>query len=354
MNSFETSLLDRYDLDLWLEPYWKGNIIYHESVMFVGDDGAPLLYDPENVLSVRSWDLKTEYAKDVDYEVRDGKIYRLEGSSMPRFTWNEFYPESKETSVTGNAFAGANKPFVLFAEGVYFHQNQVFVTYTHKENTSLFVPAKSEKFNKFIRKLEAGGELNIVFFGDSITAGANASGRGGVLPGTPIWPEMVSKALETKYPNAKINYINTAVGGKNTTWGISELDERVNAYSPDLVVLGFGMNDGCRNEETFAEGAKALIDGILDKNPDCEIATIATMLPHKETAYWGPQHRWEAVLLKLAGDYPCVDVVPMTSVHRTFLTKKRYFDMTGNNVNHPNDFLIRVYAQTILEVLGIK
>ena len=35
------------------------------------------------------------------------------------------------------------------------------------------------------------------------------------------------------------------------------------------------------------------------------------------------------------------------------LEKKRFFDMTGNNVNHPNDFLASVYAQTILKILGV-
>ena len=354
MNNLEIAHLDRFDLDTWLLPYWNGNITYHESVMFIGEDGAPLLYAPEKILSVRSFDLKNEYKDGVDYEVRDGKIFRLEGSAIPYFTWDQFYPAKAEDSVTGSAFKGTSRPFVFFAEGTYFHQRQVFVTYTHKENTELYVPQKGEKLYKFAEKLERGGEFNLVFFGDSITAGANASGRENTLPGTPLWAQMVAASFEKKYPKSKINYINTAVGGKDTTWGLSELEERVNAYSPDLVILGFGMNDGSRNEETFRDGAKALIDGILAKNPDCEIATIATMLPHKETAYWGPQHLWEGVLTELVKEYSCVEVVPMTSVHSSLLTKKRYFDMTGNNVNHPNDFLIRVYAQTVLRRLGAE
>ena len=46
-----------------------------------------------------------------------------------------------------------------------------------------------------------------------------------------------------------------------------------------------------------------------------------------------------------------VDVIPMTSVHASVLGVKRYFDMTGNNVNHAGDFLVRIYAQTILETI---
>jgi lysophospholipase L1-like esterase len=351
MSYIETPALDAYDLNTWLIPYWNGCITYHESVMFVGDDGAPLLYSPEEVLSVRSFDLKTEYVEGVDYEIKDGKLYRLAGSKIPSFTWNEFYPTSKETSISGNAFASSKKPFVFFAEGTYFHKNQVFVTYTHQPNSDLFAPTKSAKLHKFVEKLERGEEVNIVFFGDSITAGANASGRANTLPGTPMWTQMVTYALQAKYPSAKVNYINTAVGGKETGWGITELETSVNAHKPDLVVLGFGMNDGGKSVEKFVSNEQKIIDGILAKNPDCEIAVIATMLPHSETTYWKNQNEQEAELADMVKPYANVDIVPMTSVHASILTQKRYFDMTGNNVNHPNDFLIRVYAQTILETL---
>lgn len=349
----DTAPLDSYSLDTWLIPYWEGYITYHESVMFVGDEGAPLLYAPEDVFSVRSYDLKTEYVEGVDYEVKDGKIYRLEGSAMPHFTWDEFYPTSKETSVSGNAFGGSKKPYVFFAEGTYFHKNQVFVTYNHQKDESLFVPEKSTKLHKFVEKLERGEEVNLVFFGDSITAGANASGRGEnpQAPYTPMWTQMVTAALQAKYPNAKINYINTAVGGKETNWGIEELGTRVNAHNPDLVVLAFGMNDGGKTTESFTANIKKMVDSILSANPDCEIAVVGTMLPHSETTYFRNQNLQEAALKEMAKSYTNVDVVPMTSVHSSLLEHKRYFDMTGNNVNHPNDFLIRIYAQTILEVL---
>lgn len=66
MSFIETAPLDSYNLDTWITPYWDGYITYHESVMFIGDEGAPLLYKPEDIFSVRSWDLKTEYVEGVD------------------------------------------------------------------------------------------------------------------------------------------------------------------------------------------------------------------------------------------------------------------------------------------------
>jgi hypothetical protein len=34
------------------------------------------------------------------------------------------------------------------------------------------------------------------------------------------------------------------------------------------------------------------------------------------------------------------------------MKKKRFSDLSGNNVNHPNDFSHRVYAQVIVQLFG--
>jgi len=44
-------------------------------------------------------------------------------------------------------------------------------------------------------------------------------------------------------------------------------------------------------------------------------------------------------------------VMDMTTLHGNLLTRKRYCDMTGNNVNHPNDFLARAYAQNLWQTV---
>ena len=41
----------------------------------------------------------------------------------------------------------------------------------------------------------------------------------------------------------------------------------------------------------------------------------------------------------------------MTTMHGDLLKRKAFIDMTGNNVNHTNDYLTRVYAQVILETV---
>ena len=73
------------------------------------------------------------------------------------------------------------------------------------------------------------------------------------------------------------------------------------------------------------------------------------MLPNPESTFTGTQEEFKAALDELK--MPGIVVVDMTEVHRELLKFKSYQDMTGNNINHPNDFLIRWYAQEILGVL---
>jgi hypothetical protein len=46
-----------------------------------------------------------------------------------------------------------------------------------------------------------------------------------------------------------------------------------------------------------------------------------------------------------------VAFVDMFTPHKTLLGKKDFISMSGNNINHPNDWLIRVYTMQILSAL---
>jgi hypothetical protein len=48
---------------------------------------------------------------------------------------------------------------------------------------------------------------------------------------------------------------------------------------------------------------------------------------------------------------PGVVLADLTSVWGTLLKKKSFYDLTGNGLNHPNDFGHLVYAQAILSQL---
>jgi len=57
-------------------------------------------------------------------------------------------------------------------------------------------------------------------------------------------------------------------------------------------------------------------------------------------------------LHKLAAKYDFCAVADMTTMSQElYAMGKRFRDMTGNNINHPNDFLARIYAQVLLKAL---
>ena len=109
---------------------------------------------------------------------------------------------------------------------------------------------------------------------------------------------------------------------------------------------------GCR--DTAVELAKRWgaddIDAARAGNPDCEFVLVATMLANPEASnFAGCQKDYLPALLELEEEG--IVVMDMTTMHENLLTRKRYYDMTGNNVNHPNDFLARAYAQNLWQTV---
>lgn len=341
----------KYDLNTYTLPIWEGNYVYNETIMFVGETEAPLLYTPDNVISVRSFDLLTEYVLGEDYTVEDGKIKLTPNTRIPSFSVEEFYPAE---AVPGKCFASLveGHPYIFFSEGSTIFQRQIHVTYSHGGKWNGFLPTKSEKFGRFFEKASRGDKVVVLFFGDSITTGANSSGRVGCEPYADTWMEMIVKKMREYFHNDNIEYVNTAVGGTATPWAIEVLQERAIDIAPDLMFLGFGMNDGSRSPEEEDRLMRELIGKFVTACPNCDVAMISPMLPHfRLKGFWGNQPKFEEKFSDICAEYEHIDLIPVTSVHKEILKYKRYYDMTGNNVNHPNDFLARVYAQTALKVL---
>ena len=351
-NTEETLMTyDRYDPDAYLSPIWKGKVVYNETLLFLGkEDAAPLLYTPGEIISVRSYDLATEYREGVDYTVENGSIRLTENTTIPYFEESEYYPI---LPVQGSSFecGKPGKPFILFGEGDTFCSRQVAVTYRTKERWRGATPADaSALYPGTLRKLRAGEPLKIVFYGDSITTGANSSGFLNLAPYADSFPGLVKKWLEKKY-GSSVSLVNTAKGGENTQWGIDNAAARVTAYAPDLVVIGFGMNDVALSAQEHEEKMRALIGIVREGNPDAEILLVSPMLPNEEVLWaYRNQPDFEEKLVQIGAEKG-IGVANVTTMHRAVLERKRYRDMTGNNVNHPNDFLARIYAQTILRTL---
>ena len=118
---------------------------------------------------------------------------------------------------------------------------------------------------------------------------------------------------------------------------------------PDLVILAFGMNDTCP-PETRREKLESMIAKVRGQNPDAEFIIVSSM---RANPLWQKRTAVQDEYPKIDKSLECesVAVANVRAAHDALLQRKRYIDMTGNNVNHPNKFLISVYAQTVLKLL---
>lgn len=341
----------RYDMTRALTPIWQGETVYLESVMSVGDrKRIALAFPARRILEVRSSDLATQYEEGRDYALDNGDLMILPGSRLPGFAREAFYLSQP---MENGSFECALGGHIRFGEGGLFHPRQFLVSYEHDPEPRLpEPPARLSQLPKTRAILEGGQTLRVLFYGDSITTGCNCSDFSQLEPYLPSWMDMTVDGLAHRYPAAHLFAHNTAVGGTLSDWGLENAVERAARLKPDLCFLAFGMNDGSARvePERFIRQIRGIMEAVRAENPDCEFVLVSTMLPNAEVkGFYGLQKDYLPGLLALQG-CGCA-VADMTSLHEALLNRKRYEDMTGNNVNHPNDFLSRVYAQLMLRTL---
>ena len=273
----------------------------------------------------------------------------LQQTTVPYFKYNEYYPSSGGLPRVGGGL-------LFYSEGYYFHQKQIVVTYTHSDIWSGPVPAaQASRLPLTMDSLLNKRHLSVLFYGDSLTVGANASSFTQIAPFMPTWSNLTVYGLKARFGYNDISYTNTAKGGTTSEWGLQNVDVNVISEGPDLVFLGFGTNDGPSGitAEAYDHNIRGIIDSVREIFPDCEFVLISAILPNSEAV---PsiefQKEYTKKLNAIASEYNGIAVADMTSIHETLLQTKSYRDMTGNNVNHINDFLTRVYAQIMLKTLS--
>jgi acyl-CoA thioesterase I len=298
-------------MDPSLIPFWRARTMHGESVMFVTSERR-LLFAPDMVLAVTSAAGDESYIAGADYLIdRSARcIVRPAGSRMPQ---------------------------------------AVAVTYTHSDDLSGDAhSAKAGTLPRFTARLKRGEPVTVCLTGDSISEGYDVSGFHRVPPYQPAFGQLVATALEQQY-GATVRLHNLAAAGWTAADAVWDAP-RIAALAPDLAIIAFGMNDASYADAgEFAANVASVMRRVRDDLPGAEFLLVSSMLPTPECDWVVPERfaEYREALAGMTGEG--VDLADVTGLWTALLTRKDPHDLSGNGLNHPNDFGHRVYAQVILD-----
>lgn len=382
----EGALNGEQTVEKFTTPFYETQIQYDEGFFLLENaDGSigdvRLLFPIAKLLEVRSNDLTKVYRDGEDYVVtEDGKLRITENSGIKAMKRTDFFlPDDVAADFLYNSNAGddAGKKPTTDKDALYPYR--YVATYIRDEVYDGFVPEnKSAKVKKLTDKIGRGEKLNLLYFGDSIGTGAGASGSFDKLADL-LSSGMASRAsVRTLMRNASVGGINSSdakliVEGnlasirpdfRNSAIAAYNLIEKY-AASTDVAFIAFGANDCAGNvpSATFEANICAVADYFRDKNPDVTIVFVTSMniSPKvKKSAEKGGANlniydieRYADVLDGLETEYENSLNADIFRLQRSLLSVKKWEDLIADNLNHPCDYMQRIYVQGIIATMGI-
>ena len=327
------------------QPFWSATTMINEPVLFIQKEGCSvatgtLLFTPNAKPRVTHPDCIMTYIEGKDYIWKPGtaELELTISSRIPYKTAAQMAPPDGSPNTLGG---------VLFSNGHFFHDLQVQVSYEHSETWPEPDVHQKRRLARSLGKLLAKQPFKIVVLGDSITEGYNASGFSKVWapPYQPNFASLVANTLGEHF-NAPVALTNLGLGGKKADWGLSMV-EKVAIEKPDLVILAFGMNHA-EPAPAFGVSMQKLLDSVQAGSPEADVILVAPMTSNPRFPNSVRFCDYRDVLRGM--EKPNIALADVTTPWLKLLERKSFSDLSGNNVNHPNDFGHRLYAQVICQL----
>jgi lysophospholipase L1-like esterase len=311
-----------------------------ESVVLAGTRPTNLLSPTvRDVTAVRSTyepgGTAYEEGKDFVVDREAGTIRRTPGSRIPDYSKNILYGK---TDFDHSKFPGyGNVPFTVYVD---------YDAPPGDAQMSMPRQQSSDGLPRTLRLLRAKEPVKVIAFGDSITAGGEASRE------SLRYPNRYAAYLRQAFGDDRVTLENGATGGDTTRNGLARLEEKVLTRHPDLVLVAFGMNDhniGSVPVDEFAANLRSIVTQIRQKT-GAEVILLSTFPPNPLWHY--SSHRmgdYAAATERVAAEMrvPYADVY---DVWMDVLKRKDAPSLLGNNINHPNDYGHGLYLQALKQV----
>lgn len=280
------------------------------------------------------------YTEGQDYVVDyvHGTLARTPGSRIPDFATNPLFGQKDFDHTKFPGFT--NHPWF------------VWVDYKTPERTPWARRNDQSRALRAVKtRLQAGGPFKIVSYGDSITAGGEASEQ--ALRFQWRWAE----ALGKRFPKAAITVEDLSLSGYTSRQGIDWFDKKPEslrplttlgtAEKPDLVLVGFGMNDhnrGSVEPEVFQSNLVAL-SKLIQERKGASVLLFSAFPPNDDWHYGTHRMAQYAAATQRAAREAGAAYVDVFATWEQVLKRKDPPSLLGNNINHPNDFGHWLYAQ---------
>ena len=340
-------------------PVWSAHEIEGDPLFFIQAENEPtakasLLFVPARapVLQSGSREITYEMGRDYTWTAGSRAIVLTKDSRIPFKTVAETHPAPGAP----NSYDGFRdgKSHMLYAHGRFFHDLQTVASYPAAEAWTAPKPASAQagQLDHLRARLAAREPVKIVVLGDSISTGLNASLTGDAPPRQPGYPDLVAQGLEKRF-GSKVILNNLSIIGMSAFWGRKQIPTVI-AEAPDLLICAFGMNDasGKIPPDQFAATLREIVAQLHAARPECDVILVSPMHANPEWNRSSPDlyPAYAAEMKKLASS-GCA-IADVGTVWTTLLERKGVLDLSGNGLNHPNDFGHRIYAGVILDLIG--
>ena len=319
-----------------------------ESFVAIGTNAVKMRYPVKKIEKVFFDDGKKyiEYTEGKDYEIKDGLIIPLPGTSLPDYR--------KAPLFALKPFDQDKIPNFMPWDYILFANYETDIS--EKETLEFFAKKFAEKKSvgalKEFLESKRGGTLNYTVFGDSISTGCESSTY------EKAFFSLFKDAIEKKY-DIKINMTNCSVGGDTSEMGRNRFD-KVISVPADLVTIGFGMNDqnimGIPENPHIDVPKKRYLENISYFTEEfikrgAKVVLVSPCNPHTDWIHTsGHMADYIDALRIVAKKYK----VPFANVNALWNHEfkfKSQEDVLRNGINHPTNYGHIIYAAALKELI---
>ncbi|MCF7818819.1 MAG: hypothetical protein K9M54_13160 [Kiritimatiellales bacterium] len=209
-----------------------------------------------------------------------------------------------------------------------------------------FLSVQRARVAKMRKKLEQGQDVTVVAWGDSVTAGGEASR-----------PELrfadaFAQALRYKYPNARIKFINAGRGGWTTSRSLPLFADDVLKYKPDLVTMEF-VNDMGIDAQTMRKNWSEAIDRVRAIGGESIVITPHFEMPMRMNfpGNGTPETRPNVEVLRKISDEKQVALADASKRWAHLITEGIPYPVhLHNGINHPDDFGHTLFVEELMRL----